>query len=73
MRCKYEASEKEFIDIMKFFSKFKIQENTKSPLQIVRIKNRLDAKDNDILINFFFMNRIQCELQLSIFSKVNNK
>jgi hypothetical protein len=31
----------------------------------VRIKNRLDHKENDILLNLFFMNKVQCELQLS--------
>jgi hypothetical protein len=45
---------------MNFFSKFKTKENKKDPFQIIRIKNRLDDKDNDVLINFFFMNRIQC-------------
>jgi len=35
-------------------------------LKIVRIKNRLDQKDSDILINMFFMNKIQCELQISL-------
>ncbi len=31
----------------------------------MRIKNRLDHKENDILLNLFFMNKVQCELQLS--------
>ncbi len=34
--------------------------NKKYPFQIVRIKNRLEEKDNDLLINFFFMNKVQC-------------
>ncbi len=38
----------------------------KEQFQIVRIKNRLDEKDNDLLINFFFMSKVQCEMQLSI-------
>lgn len=35
-------------------------------LKLIRVKSRLDQKDNDILINLFFMGRIQCEMQLSI-------
>jgi hypothetical protein len=36
------------------------QENKSYPFKIVRIKNRLDEKDNDLLINFFFMKKVQC-------------
>lgn len=32
----------------------------------MRIKNRLDNKDNDVLINVYFMDKIECEIQLSI-------
>ena len=44
-----------------------------------RIKNRLETENNDILINFFFGNKAECELQLSVFSdekkdeKISNK
>lgn len=34
--------------------------------KLVRIKNRLDGSANDILINYLFMGKVQCELQLSI-------
>jgi len=33
---------------------------------LVRIKNKLDSKDNNILINYLFMGKIQCELQMSV-------
>lgn len=42
-------------------------------LKIVKIKNRLDDNNNDILINFFFKNTILCELQLAIFKETNKK
>ena len=32
----------------------------------MRIKNKLDSKDNNILINYLFMGKIQCELQMSV-------
>lgn len=32
----------------------------------MRIKNKLDTKDNNILINYLFMGKVQCELQMSI-------
>ena len=34
-------------------------------MKCIRIKNRLDQKDNDILLNVFFANKIICEIQLS--------
>jgi hypothetical protein len=39
----------------------------------VKIKNRLEDKSNDILINLFFKERILCEIQLGIFKEVNDK
>ena len=31
----------------------------------MRIKNKLDSRDNNVLVNFMFM-RVQCEMQVSI-------
>jgi hypothetical protein len=39
-----------------------------SIMKIIRVKNRLESKDNDILMNLLFMNKIQCEFQLSLTS-----
>jgi hypothetical protein len=39
-----------------------------SIVKIIRVKNRLESKDNDILMNILFMNKIQCEFQLSLSS-----
>lgn len=63
IRAKYGCSESEFIRIYKNI--IEVSEQRPDVLKIVRIKNRLDHKENDIMLNLFFMNKIQCELQLS--------
>jgi hypothetical protein len=42
------------------------QENQKPLFELVRIKNKLDSRDNNILVNYLFMGRVQCELQMSM-------
>ena len=34
--------------------------------KLVRIKNKLNMQDNNVLINYIFMGKVQCELQLSV-------
>ena len=34
--------------------------------KLVRIKNKLDDPANNIIINYLFLGKVQCELQLSI-------
>jgi hypothetical protein len=34
-----------------------------SIMKIIRVKNRLESKDNDILMNLLFMNKIQCKTE----------
>lgn len=34
--------------------------------KLIRIKNKLDDPANNIIINYLFMGKVQCELQLSI-------
>ena len=34
--------------------------------KLVRIKNKLSMNDNNILINYMFLGKVQCELQLSV-------
>ena len=38
----------------------------KNKFKLVRIKNKLDAPANNIMVNYLFMGKVQCELQLSI-------
>lgn len=37
----------------------------KGKFRLVRIKNKLDTPANNIIINYMFMGKVQCELQLS--------
>lgn len=41
-------------------------EQMKGKFKLVRIKNKLDDPANNIIINYLFMGKVQCELQLSI-------
>ncbi len=41
-------------------------ESMRKKFKLIRIKNKLDDPANNIIINFQFMSKIQCELQLSI-------
>jgi hypothetical protein len=34
--------------------------------KLVRIKNKLESPANNIIVNYLFMGKMQCELQLSI-------
>ena len=34
--------------------------------KLVRIKNKLNMQDNNVLINYMFVGKVQCELQLSV-------
>ncbi len=38
----------------------------KDKFKLVRIKSKLDEPANNIMINYLFMGKVQCELQLSI-------
>jgi hypothetical protein len=38
----------------------------KQYFKLVRIKNKLDDSAGNIMINYLFMGKIQCELQLSV-------
>ena len=40
--------------------------------KLVRIKNKLNMRDNNVLINYMFMGKVQCELQLSV-QKMDDK
>ena len=71
LRARYICLEHEFINVLAFL--YKIEEMNPLFLKIVKIKNRLDDNNNDILINFFFKNTITCELQLAIFKETNKK
>ena len=41
-------------------------EEMKGKFKLVRIKNKLDGSANNVMINYLFMDKVVCELQLSI-------
>lgn len=64
LRSKYCCTEQEFVRVLGVLEEVDCRHP--NIIRIVRIKNRLEKKDNDVLINLYFMDRIECELQLSI-------
>ena len=45
---------------------YNMDENDNSKFfKLVRIKNKLDSRDNNVLVNFMFMGKVQCEMQIS--------
>ena len=35
-------------------------QNNRGFFKLVRIKNKLDKQDNNVLVNFMFMGKVQC-------------
>ena len=58
LRAKCSCPEPDFIKLLKCLENMHV----KSPdvLRIVRVKNRLTTENNDLLINLFFANKIEC-------------
>ena len=72
MRSKWQCSESSFITLVKLMLKMDELESMKDSFKIVRIKNKLDSKDSNILINYLYMGKVLCELQLSV-QELKNK
>lgn len=67
MRSKIHCNQATFIRMLKtLYILDETEDKSIKFLQLVRIKNKLDSKDNNILINYTFMGQVQCELQMSI-------
>jgi hypothetical protein len=66
MRSKLHCTEKDFISILKTMYMLEDDERVRGKFKLLRIKNKLDDPANNIMINYVFMGRVQCELQLSI-------
>jgi hypothetical protein len=41
-------------------------ERVRGKFKLLRIKNKLDDPANNIIVNYVFMGKVPCELQLSI-------
>jgi len=59
MRARLQCTESGFISILKTLYALDELDNNKF-FKLVRIKNKLDSKDNNVLINFMFMGKTQC-------------
>lgn len=71
LRARYSCQEHEFANVLALL--YRIEETDPGFLKIVKIKDRMFEKNNDILINMFFRGRTICELQLSIHKEENRK
>ena len=45
----------------------------KDKFRLVRIKNKLDDPANNVMVNYLFMGKVLCELQLSTQEQRENK
>lgn len=66
MRSKFQCTEAQFISLLKTMYVLDDSDELKGKFKLVRIKNKLDDPANNIIINFLFLGKVQCELQLSI-------
>jgi hypothetical protein len=66
LRSKLQCSESSFIILLNTMYHLDNSPQMRGLFKLVRIKNKLDDPANNIMVNYLFMGRIQCELQLSI-------
>ena len=64
MRCKFSSKEKEIIALYKEMERRHRQPN--SGIKIIRVKNRLNKGNKDILMNLLFRGEMVVEMQLAI-------
>jgi hypothetical protein len=55
MRCRCSTTEREFLKILAAIEETNIKSS--NVIKIIRIKNRLEEENNDLLINLFFANK----------------
>jgi hypothetical protein len=66
MRSKLQCSESSLISLLNTMYLMDNSETMHGKFKLVRIKNKLDDPANNIMVNYLFMGKVQCELQLSI-------
>lgn len=66
LRAKLQCNESSFISLLKTMYLLDSDSQMKDKFKLVRIKSKLDDPANNIMINYLFMGKVQCELQLSI-------
>jgi hypothetical protein len=66
MRSKLQCSESSLISLLNTMYMLDNSEPMHGKFKLVRIKNKLDDPANNIMVNYLFMGKVQCEMQLSI-------
>ena len=66
LRSKFQCNESTFINVLNTLALLDRSREMEGRFRLVRLKNKLNEKDNNILINYMFLGRVQCELQLSV-------
>ena len=66
LRSKFECTESSFISIINTLNLLDDAKELKGKFKLVRVKNKLNQKDNNVLVNYLLFNKVQCELQISI-------
>ena len=66
LRSKFQCNETTFINILNTLYLLDQSVEMRDKFKLVRVKNKLDQKDNNILLNYMLLGKVQCELQLSV-------
>jgi hypothetical protein len=66
LRGKLQCNESSFVSVLQTMHLLDSSPLMTDKFRLVRIKNKLDTPSNNIMINYLFMGRVQCELQLSV-------
>lgn len=66
LRSKFQCNETTFINVLNTLYCLDKSSHMQNKFKLVRVKNKMNQKDNNILINYMFLGRVQCQLQLSI-------
>jgi hypothetical protein len=48
-------------------------ENMQGKFKLIRIQNKLDESEQKVVVNYLFMSKVQCELQLSIVGRAGKE
>ena len=70
-RCKIKSREKEIVHI--YHRMVDLSKTNPEVMKIIRIKNRLNDNNRDILINFKLYDKLIAEVQLAIGSEINKE
>ena len=66
LRSKFKCSDSGFISLLHTMYMMDDNKAMKSKFKLVRVKNKLGEPAKNIIINYLFMGKVQCELQLSV-------